>query len=100
MTSVEHKVNEAKFAILNEKRYATRMEGTTINNKALTGVPVRSSTSATFSGSKRSKAAAKITRVEERNTVPHQPNHHRLINPTTRNWINLLDVRNAANNAG
>src|SRR3989304_9009403 len=91
ITSVEHKVSVWKLAILYANRYATTIDGTTINNNALTGVPVLF-TSATFSGSRRSNAAAKITRVEERNTVPLQPNHQRLINAMTMNWTSLLVV--------
>jgi hypothetical protein len=52
------------------------------------------------SGSRRSKAAAKITRVELRNTVPDQPNHHRLNSRTTMNWSAGLVVRKAANSPG
>jgi hypothetical protein len=49
------------------------------------GVRVRGSTAATFSGSRRSKAAAKMTRVELRNTVPDHPNHHKLMARMTMN---------------
>ena len=49
---------------------------------ALTGVPLAFN-SAALSGSRRSKAAAKITRVDERNNVPAQPNHQVLISNKT-----------------
>ena len=52
--------------------------GITINSSALIGVLVRGSILETHSGNMRSKAAAKITRVELRKTVPDQPNHHKL----------------------
>src|SRR5215207_8110567 len=60
----------------------TMIAGTTMSNMAFTGVPFLFN-SAAFSGSKRSNAAAKITRVEERNKVPAHPNHHVLINNKT-----------------
>ena len=53
--------------------------GANINTTAQMGVRVRSSTEATTSGSRRSKAAAKITRVDDKNIVPAQPKNHMLI---------------------
>ena len=67
---------------------------------ATKGVPVRGSTSATFSGSRRSNAAAKMTRVELRNTVPDQPNHHALMARTTINCTRRLETRKDARSAG
>ncbi len=49
------------------------------------GVRVRGSILDTHSGSMRSKAAAKMTRVELKKTVPDQPNHQKLTARTTRN---------------
>src|SRR3990170_2906234 len=100
MTNVEQSVRVWKLAMLNANRYATKTDGMIINKSALTGVPVRSSNFATDSGSRRSNAAAKMTRVEERKTVAHQPNHHKLISAITRNCTNLFVVRNAASIAG
>src|SRR5690349_22606531 len=51
---------------------------------ATIGTPWRL-TLATPSGSTRSNAAAKITRVEDRNTVPTQPKNHRESTATSRN---------------
>ena len=48
----------------------------------------------------RSKAAAKITRVELRNTVPDQPNHHKLISRMTRNMNTRLGTMSAAKKPG
>ncbi len=75
-------------------------DGMVISSRALMGEPKRGWTSATHSGSSRSKAAAKMTRVEERNTVPDQPKNHRLISNRTMNWMMGLLVRKAANRAG
>ena len=52
-------------------------DGTTMRSRAFNGVLERGSILETHSGSMRSKAAAKITRVEDRNTVPDQPIHQR-----------------------
>ena len=74
--------------------------GITISSKAFTGVRVRDSIFDTHSGSMRSKAAAKITRVDERNTVPDQPIHQKLTARTTRNCRKRLPVRKVANCTG
>ena len=47
-----------------------------MRRSAATGTCVRSSTLAAHSGRIRSNAAAKITRVELRNTLPAQPKNH------------------------
>src|SRR3972149_4963543 len=75
--------------------YMTEMitEGMTISSKALTGVLVRVSIFDTHSGSIRSRAAAKITRVEDRKTVPDQPKHQKLTAATTRNCSSRLGGR-------
>ena len=75
-------------------------DGMTISSSALIGARVRESILDTHSGSIRSRAAAKITRVEERKTVPDQPNHHRLIRKMTRNCTSGLRIMKAANSAG
>src|ERR1051326_8963542 len=77
----------------------TRIAGTTMYNIALTGVPL-ACTSAALSGNRRSNAAAKITRVDERNNVPAQPNHQVLINNKTTICTRRLFVRNTASIAG
>ncbi len=64
------------------------------------GVRVRGSTSAIFSGSSRSNAAAKITRVDERKTVAAQPKNHMLIASRTANCRIGTSVRNIASSAG
>ena len=85
ITSVPNSVSDLKFAVLYANQYEMMIEGITIKRIAFTGVPVRGFNSAAFSGSRRSNAAAKITREEERKTVPAQPNHHKLINTITTN---------------
>ena len=75
-------------------------EGITISSKALMGVLVRGSILETHSGSMRSMAAAKMTRVELRKSVPDQPNHHRLIRSTMMNMSAGLLTRKAAKRAG
>ncbi len=41
-----------------------------------------------------------MTRVELRNTVPDQPNHHALIASTTMNWSTRLFIMKPASIAG
>src|SRR5512139_2725415 len=100
MTSVEQSVSDWKLAMFQANNAAMMSDGTTISSKAMIGVRVRGSTSATFSGSNRSKAAAKMTRVELRNTVPAHPNHQALMASTTINWMMRLGVRKVASSAG
>jgi hypothetical protein len=100
MTSVEHRVSVWKSKTFQAKSAETISEGMTISSKAQMGVRVRGSTSATFSGNNRSKAAAKMTRVELRKTVPDQPNHQALMARMTMNWMIRLGVMNTASRAG
>jgi len=59
-----------------------------------------SETSAARSGSTRSKAAAKMTRVEDRKSVPTQPKNHRLITRIRMTWKALLCTSQPANMNG
>ncbi len=72
ITSVASRMYVANLLVYAYKA-PTATEGTSINTSAHTGTCRFSETSATFSGSTRSNAAAKITRVDERNSVPAQP---------------------------
>src|SRR5690349_14656644 len=74
MTSVASSVYVANF-VLYAYSAARPIDGTSISASATIGTPLRL-TLATDSGSTRSNAAAKITRVEDRNTVPTQPKNH------------------------
>src|SRR5690242_5280535 len=85
ITSVEASVRLAKLKIFQTYSAETISPGTTISASAQIGVRVRGSMLAIRSGSSRSKAAAKITRVEDRNTVPAQPKNHMLIASRTTN---------------
>src|SRR5262245_1722683 len=100
ITSVEARVRLAKPKTFHTYSAETISPGTTISASAQIGVRVRGSTVATASGSSRSKAAAKITRVEDRKIVPAQPKNHMLIARTTTNWRIGLDVKNIASIAG
>src|SRR2546421_12958844 len=51
-------------------------------------------------GRTRSKAAAKITRVEDRKRVPAQPKNHRPMTMIKRAWKRWLLTRNPANITG
>src|SRR2546430_14407021 len=55
---------------------------------------------AAHAGSTRSKAAAKMTRVDERNRVPAQPKNHRPMTMIKRAWKAWLSTRNPANMTG
>src|SRR5690242_6032239 len=100
ITSVEASVRLAKLKIFQTYRIETISPGTTMSASAQIGVRVRGSIWAAASGSRRSNAAAKITRVEERNTVPAQPKNHMLIASNTTNCRIGLVVRNIASIAG
>src|SRR5262245_31297234 len=67
--------------------------------KAMSGTPLEF-TLATFSGSTRSNAAAKITRVEDRNTVPTQPKNHSESTATRMNCSTGLPKNDAASRPG
>src|SRR4030066_804737 len=100
ITTVASSAKVWKLSILKAYRYEMIAEGMTISNNAFKGVFVRGSILDTHSGSMRSIAAAKITRVELRKSVPDHPNHHRLIRSTMMNMSNGLLTINAANRAG
>src|SRR3972149_11151988 len=100
MTSVASSTMVCMLTMLNAYMIEMITEGMAISSKALTGVLVRVSIFDTHSGNIRSRAAAKITRVEDRNTVPDQPNHQKLTRSTTMNWSKRLVVRNVANCTG
>src|SRR5437868_15420855 len=55
---------------------------------------------AAHAGSTRSKAAAKMTRVDERKRVPAQPKNHRPMTMIKRAWKRWLLTRNPANITG
>ncbi len=97
MTSVASSTIDCIFTML--KAYMIEMitDGITISSRALIGVLVRVSIFDTHSGSMRSRAAAKITRVEDRKTVPDQPIHQKATAKMTRNCSARLPVRKVAN---
>ena len=63
------------------------MEGKSISASAPMGTCVRSSTLAAHSGRTRSKAAAKIMRVELRKTLPAHPKNHSERSSRSTTWI-------------
>src|SRR4030066_2038769 len=100
ITTVASRARVWKLKILKAYRYEMIAAGMTMSSNALRGVFVRGSILETHSGSIRSMAAAKMTRVELRKSVPDQPTHHRLIRSTMMNISNGLLTINAANRAG
>src|SRR6266508_863067 len=72
MTRVASRMYVAKLLVY-AYRAPTPIEGTSISTRAHTGTCRRSDTSATRSGRIRSNAAAKITRVDDRKSVPAHP---------------------------
>ncbi len=70
-----------------------------IRRRAIQGTP-RSSTRAAASGRTRSKAAAKIIRVEDSQRVPAQPMNHAPNRITIAIWTMWLSMRNAASIGG
>ena len=87
MTTVASSTSVRMLKYLKAYRNEIIAAGMTINSRAFKGVRVRGSIFDTHSGSMRSMEAAKMTRVELRNSVPDQPNHHKLISRTMMNWI-------------
>src|SRR5215210_2584829 len=74
-------------------------DGIMISARAAHGTP-RSETRAAHSGRTRSNAAAKIIRVEDRNSVPVQPSHQAPKANTMIAWMMWLSIRNDASNGG
>src|ERR671929_551139 len=70
-----------------------------MSSSATIGTPLRL-TLATDSGSTRSNAAAKITRVDDRKTVPTQPKNHSDSTPTSRNCSTGEPRNDAASSPG
>jgi hypothetical protein len=68
-------------------------------SRALIGTPLEV-TAAAHSGSTRSKALAKMTRVLDRKTVPHHPQNHRLSESTSQSCRMGFVVRKAASKPG
>src|ERR687891_2252374 len=89
MTSVASRMNVAKSDVYTYSQLTT-IDGTSINSSAQYGTCRRSDTSATFSGRMRSNAAAKITRVDDRNSVPAQPRNQAPKTSTMIAWMASL----------
>src|SRR5256885_11506301 len=74
----------------NAQRALTTREGTIMRISEPYGTRRFAEILAAHSGSTRSKAAAKITRVEDRNTVPAQPKNHKPITRMISAWRRWL----------
>src|SRR3954463_4400735 len=98
ITSVASSGEGANF-VLYAYSAAIPIDGTSISSSAMSGTPLRS-TFATPSGSTRSNAAAKTTRVEDRNTVPTQPKNHIDRMAMRTNWRNPPGRNDAAKRPG
>src|SRR5271165_4492371 len=85
---------------LYEYSAASPIAGSSISTSDHTGTRRFSDTCAAPSGRIRSKAAAKITRVEDRNNVPTQPKNHRLISRIRITWNVVLCTSQPASSAG
>src|SRR5437763_4926800 len=77
-----------------------RMDGTTISSRAPYGTRLPEEMLAAQAGRTRSNAAAKMTRVEDRNRVPAQPKNHRPMTMMSRAWNRWLLTRKPANITG
>src|SRR5580700_4696943 len=95
MTKVASRVYDANVE-LNAYSAPNPTAGSSISTSEATGTRRFSETCAAASGSTRSKAAAKMTRVEDRNSVPTQPKNHRLISRITMTWKAELCTSQAA----
>ena len=74
--------------------------GSSISSSEANGTRRFSDTCAAASGSTRSKAAAEMTRVEDRNSVPTQPKNHRLMIRIRMNWNTALCTTQLASITG
>ncbi len=79
---------------------ASPTAGSSISTSEATGTRRFSETCAAASGRTRSKAAAKMTLVEDRNSVPTQPKNHRLISSSKMTWTALLWISQEAISTG
>src|SRR6185437_4801584 len=76
------------------------MAGSSISTSDHTGTRRFSDTAAAPSGRIRSNAAAKMTRVEDRNSVPTHPKNHRLISRIKATWKAVLFTSQPASITG
>src|SRR5207247_10019379 len=74
--------------------------GSSMSTSEANGTRRFSETCVAASGSTRSKAAAKMTRVEDRNSVPTQPKNHRLMTRIRMNWNTALCTTQLASITG
>src|SRR5215469_11356388 len=81
-------------------RALTTIEGTIISTSEPYGTRRLAEMLAAHEGSTRSKAAAKMTRVEERNRVPAQPKNHKPMTMISAAWNRWLLTRNPASITG
>ena len=70
-----------------------KIDGTMMNRRAMIGTARRSETRAALSGRTRSNAAAKIIRVDDRNSVPDQPRNHAPNSTIIAIWKIELSIR-------
>src|SRR5580700_10305248 len=99
MTSVASSVYDANVELY-EYSAPNPTAGSSISTSEATGTRRFSETCAAASGSTRSNAAAKMTRVEDRNSVPTQPKNHRLNSRIRMTWNAELCTSQAAISTG
>src|SRR5580700_12058692 len=99
MTKVASRVYDANVE-LNAYSAPNPTAGSSISTSEATGTRRFSETCAAASGSTRSNAAAKMTRVEDRNSVPTQPKNHRLSTRIRITWNAVLFTSQLANMNG
>ena len=78
----------------------TSTAGIMMNSSATTGTPRPSETRAALSGRTRSNAAAKIIRVDDRNSVPDQPRNQAAKSTTIAIWKIVLSTRYDTSSGG
>src|SRR5215471_15349073 len=99
MTSVASSVYDANV-VLYEYSAPRPTAGSSMSTSDHTGTRRFSDTAAAPSGRIRSNAAAKMTRVDDRNSVPTQPKNHRLISRIKMTWKAWLLTSQPASSAG
>src|SRR6266849_1671102 len=100
ITAVASRYAAAKPNTFHANNALTMIDGITMSRRDPYGTRRLAEMLAAHDGSTRSNAAAKMTRVDERNRVPAQPKNHRPRTMISRAWKRWLLTRNPANITG
>src|ERR1700682_65798 len=100
MTRAASRMKVWKLKTFHAYRALTTIDGTTIRTSAPYGTRRPAEMFAAQDGSTRSNAAAKMTRVDDRNRVPAQPKNQAPITSSSTTWKRWLFTNQPANMIG